>query len=69
LREYIADENKIYGHPVVMSKTMEVKGRNRGAGEIARVKKNIVPDPQSNLHLEALQEIKNFRNLQEAEAK
>jgi hypothetical protein len=59
-REYAADENKVYGHPIVLSKTMEVKERQRGApGEIARLKKNY-PDEGYPYANEVLAELKEM---------
>lgn len=60
------DENRIYGHPIALSKTMEVKGRARGVGEIAKVKKNI--PYETPLKNDALTEMK-MRNVQEREVK
>lgn len=60
-RDYALDENKVYGHPIVLSKTMEVKGKQRGApGEIARLRKNYVPDEGHSYAHEVLAELRDL---------
>jgi hypothetical protein len=57
-REYMADENKVYAQTTALSKTMEVKGRQRGPpGEIGKLKKNYGDEGQSYMH-EILGELK-----------
>ena len=49
---------------MALSKTMEVKGRNRGVGEIARLKKNIPQETTMNVFHDALKQNKMGRNLE-----